>query len=267
MLQNRNYNVFFTLYENGNMAKSAEILGYESHASVSKSIKALEQDLGVTLFESHARGVKPTEQAEKFYQALKPLFNKIHSIEQQLLGKTKKQNKDDDFSVALFLMGGTIDLTWNPLEGLPEPTTKSVLSEYITKIINPSYRVYSYLVTNKDSRDITDALRQELIKDIKKSAHKHILITHGTFTMADTAKYLHEKVNSDPELQDRRIVFTGSYYPIDNFAKSDAQANIGFALATLQTMDCGVTVVMNGRSFDPTKVIKDLKSGRFVETE
>ena len=162
-------------------------------------------------------------------------------------------------------MGGTIDLTWDPLEGLPAPATHSVLSEYITKIINPSYRVYNYLVTNKDSRDITDAMRQELVNDIKKSQHKNIIVTHGTLTMVDTAKYVLEKVNAIPELQDRRIVFTGSYYPADGFAKTDAHGNIGFALATLQAMDFGVKIVMNGSMFDPMNVVKDLKIGRFVE--
>jgi len=63
----------------------------------------------------------------------------------------------------------------------------------------------------------------------------------------------------------KTIVLTGAMQPAA-FKKSDAQFNIGFALAALQMLPPGVYIAMNGRIFDPHKLIKNMDRNRFEET-
>jgi L-asparaginase len=44
---------------------------------------------------------------------------------------------------------------------------------------------------------------------------------------------------------------------------SDAEFNVGFALAAVQTLPPGVYVAMNGMIFDPATTVKDRAAGRF----
>jgi L-asparaginase len=44
---------------------------------------------------------------------------------------------------------------------------------------------------------------------------------------------------------------------------SDAEFNVGFALAAAQTLPPGVYVAMNGMIFDPATTEKDRAAGRF----
>lgn len=67
----------------------------------------------------------------------------------------------------------------------------------------------------KDSRDITDKDREVLVVKCQKSVEDRIIITHGTFTIPETAKYL-GKANLN-----KTIVLFGSIIPA-NKDKSDA---------------------------------------------
>jgi L-asparaginase len=85
-----------------------------------------------------------------------------------------------------------------------------------------------------------------------------MVITHGTDTMADTARYLGERV------QDRTIVLTGAMVPY-TFGSSDGLFNLGSALAFSQSLPPGVYVAMNGRCFAWNNVRKNKASGAFEE--
>jgi L-asparaginase len=45
---------------------------------------------------------------------------------------------------------------------------------------------------------------------------------------------------------------------------SDAEVNVGFALAAAQTLPPGVYIAMNGMIFDPATAVKDRAGARFV---
>ena len=84
----RNYNLyasFFALVKAGTMSDASQMLGYDSHASVSKNIKLLEAELGVRLFAPHARGVQPTAEATRLFAAIAPLFSQIDFITNERL--------------------------------------------------------------------------------------------------------------------------------------------------------------------------------------
>ncbi|MEK9132655.1 MAG: asparaginase domain-containing protein [Patescibacteria group bacterium] len=111
----------------------------------------------------------------------------------------------------------------------------------------------------KDSRDLTPQDVELVCKTVEKSQHTKIIITHGTYTMPDTAKYLKENLKR----KDQTIILTGSLIPIHGFSSSDGGFNLGYAVAQLEHLPAGVYLCMNGQVFEAGKVKKNVKEGRF----
>ena len=86
------YNVFMKVYELKNLSKAAEEL-YVTQPSVSYSIKELEKQLNVTLFNRKNKGVEPTIEAEKLYYYISNALNIIHIGEKKLLDKETEENE------------------------------------------------------------------------------------------------------------------------------------------------------------------------------
>ena len=84
---------------------------------------------------------------------------------------------------------------------------------------------------------------------------KHVLVTHGTDTMVETARVL-------ATVPDKTIVLTGALNPA-RFRGSDAEFNIGTAVGAVQSLPSGVYIAMNGRIWDPSKVRKNVAANRF----
>ena len=95
--------------------------------------------------------------------------------------------------------------------------------------------------------------------DKETSSDERIVVTPGTDTMADTARYLGERV------RDQTIVLTGAMVPY-TFGSSDGLFNLGSALAFAQSLPHGVYVAMNGRCFDWRNVRKNRATGSFEES-
>ncbi len=111
-----------------------------------------------------------------------------------------------------------------------------------------------------DSLDMTDADRALIAEQCRATPGDRIVITHGTDTMAQTARYIAERV------QDKTIVLTGAMIPY-KFGSSDGLFNLGSALAFAQTLPNGVYVAMNGRCFAAARVRKNKQTGIFEEAE
>ena len=107
----------------------------------------------------------------------------------------------------------------------------------------------------KDSLHITQAERELLRDAIAAQPARHVLVTHGTDSMVETAKVL-------SALTDRTIVLTGALNPA-RFRGSDAEFNIGTAVGAVQSLPPGVYIAMNGRIWDPAKVRKNVAANRF----
>ncbi len=121
--------------------------------------------------------------------------------------------------------------------------------------MNVAFRYEMTALMRKDSLHITDADRQLIRATVEASSAKHVLITHGTDSMVETARAL-------AGLGERRIVLTGALHPA-RFRDSDAVFNIGCALGAVQCVDPGVWIVMNGVVWDPEKVVKNVAENRF----
>lgn len=112
----------------------------------------------------------------------------------------------------------------------------------------------------KDSHQLTTADRKEVLKAIEESPHQKIIITHETYTIPDTARYLKANLKA----KDKTLILTGSLVPIKGFAPSDGSFNLGYAIAQAQILSPGIYVCMNGQVFSPEEVIKILQEGRFA---
>lgn len=135
----------------------------------------------------------------------------------------------------------------------------STLVDYLKGLVRPHFEISQEIITLRDSRDITDNIRDEIVRSIEKSPHNFILITHGTYTMAKTAEYLRARLT----IGDKRVVLTGSMYPLHGFSPTDAPFNLGFAIGSLFQADPGIYLAMNGRLFLPGEVVKNVDAGRF----
>jgi len=111
-----------------------------------------------------------------------------------------------------------------------------------------------------DSLDMTDEDRVMIADHCNKSKEKKIIITHGTDTMADTAKFLASRI------KDKTVVLTGAMIPY-KFGSSDGLFNLGSAMAFVQSLQPGVYVAMNGKCFNWDNVRKNKKTGEFEEVD
>ncbi|MBS0431757.1 MAG: asparaginase [Proteobacteria bacterium] len=112
-------------------------------------------------------------------------------------------------------------------------------------------------VLRKDSLELTDADRTAIRSTIEQQAGRHVLVTHGTDTMVETARALQD-------IPDKVIVLTGALNPA-RFQGSDAVFNIGCAVGAVQVLEQGVWIAMNGRIWNPRQVRKNREANRFEE--
>lgn len=94
----------------------------------------------------------------------------------------------------------------------------------------------------KDSLDMEEGDRAKIANLCQATTCSRVLITHGTDTVINTARAV-----ADRELQ-KTIVFVGAMIPALQ-AGSDAEFNIGFALAAVQMLPVGVWIAMSGQAF------------------
>lgn len=110
----------------------------------------------------------------------------------------------------------------------------------------------------KDSLYMTEADRRRILAACLRAPEERLVVTHGTDTMAKTARVLGPKVGAR-----KTVVLTGAMVPY-KFGSSDGLFNLGSALSFAQTLPAGVYVAMNGRALPWSSVEKDRARGRFV---
>ena len=83
--------VFHAAAEAGSFTHAGEQLGL-SQSAVSRQVSALEQELSVSLFHRHARGLILTEQGEVLYRTAHEVFMKLEATRSQLSDSREKPN-------------------------------------------------------------------------------------------------------------------------------------------------------------------------------
>ena len=160
-------------------------------------------------------------------------------------------------------MGGTIEFKDPGYEVMNQQMMKldTSIDNYLKNMVKPHFSYGTESVCDKDSRDINSEDLEKLAKTIEMSPHKNILITHGTFTMKDTAKFLSEYLFKNKI--EKKIILTGSMIPIIGFSVSDAAFNLGYSIASFDNIKNGVYICMNGGIFDYKEVNKNIDLLRF----
>ncbi len=158
--------------------------------------------------------------------------------------------------IKVLITGGTIDKTYKELTG-----ELSFTETHMVDMFNRGRSMadtLSEVLFLKDSLEMVDSDREFILDKCLSCDEQHILITHGTDTMVQTAKFLAEKI------KDKTLVLFGSMIPysVDN---SDALFNLGVALSAVQLKKPGVYIAMNGRVFDFDQVKKDKSLGIFID--
>lgn len=149
--------------------------------------------------------------------------------------------------------GGTIDKVYFDDKSdyqVGEPQIGRILQE-----LGVAFQFSVIPIIRKDSLHISQDDRELIRAAIAAQDARHVLITHGTDSMVETAKVL-------STIEGKTIVLTGALNPA-RFRGSDAEFNIGTAVGAVQSLPPGVYIAMNGRVWDPAKVRKNVAANRF----
>lgn len=156
--------------------------------------------------------------------------------------------------IKIFATGGTFDKEYNEING--ELFFKKTHLAELLDLGRSQLAVQIETLMMVDSLDMTDDSKKYIVNKCKEERSNHIIITHGTDTMVDTATLIAK------EIKDKTIILTGAMIPI-KFGSSDGLFNLGSALSFIQVIEPGVYITMNGRYFKWDNVRKNKKLGVF----
>lgn len=162
--------------------------------------------------------------------------------------------------VHIIKMGGTIEFIDPAYDAMNKKLMQldTTIESYFHNVIQPHFNFSVETVTMKDSRELNEADRTKLAEAIKSTPHTNVIVTHGTFTMKETAQFLEAQ-----NLEEKKVILTGSMIPITGFTTSDAGFNLGFAIASFASIDSGIYLSMNGGIFSADDVNKNEELFRF----
>lgn len=155
-------------------------------------------------------------------------------------------------------MGGTIDSGWSGVQDAIVINEQSDVPMFFSRFPLLEETIFSQVCT-KDSRAVTTDDRKKLVKTVEESPAAKIIITHGTFTMPDTANFLKVKLKRS----DQVIVLTGATRPLRGFEMSDAPLNLGYAISHVQHLKSGIYIAMKGKAFTVDDLEQEIKEGNF----
>lgn len=158
--------------------------------------------------------------------------------------------------VRILVTGGTLDKIHDTVsEGLAfEPDRMTHLPMILTQARCHFPVVQRVLM--KDSLHFDDQDRAAILAAADAAPEPAIVVTHGTGTMAMTARFLQGRVPG------KCVVLTGALRP-HSLGRSDASFNLGGAVVAAQVLADGVWAVMNGRVIPAAEIEKDTTTGRF----
>jgi DNA-binding transcriptional LysR family regulator len=189
--------IFHAAAQAGSFTHAGEQLNM-SQSAVSRQVSALEQDLGVSLFHRHARGLILTEQGEHLFEAANEVFVKLESVRSTLTESSERPS-------------GTLRVT----------TTVGLGSTWLTQRIHEFLQLYPdvrlHLILDDGELDL--AMRQADVAIRLRQPVQPDLIQRKLFTVhyhvfaspAYVAK--HGEPRTLDDLDDHRIVTFGVPVP------------------------------------------------------
>lgn len=189
--------IFYIAAEAGSFTKAGDELEM-SQSAVSRQVSSLEQDLNVSLFHRHARGLMLTEQGETLYQTASDVFNRLRTTETLLADAAQK-----------------------PFGDLKVTTTVGFGSAWLTPRLNKFITLYpdiqlaillsdSELDISKREADIAiwlqEPTQQDLIRRPMFTVHFHVYASNSYLKKFGVPKNLED-------LDDHRILSFGGKAP------------------------------------------------------
>ena len=159
--------------------------------------------------------------------------------------------------IRVLVTGGTFDKEYDELSG--RLYFKDTHLDEMLRLARCRIDVAVSTLMMKDSLDMDEGDRRAVVERCRAAGEARIVVTHGTDTMAETARALHAAGIG------KTVVLTGAMIPYA-FGSSDGLFNLGSALSFAQVLPAGVYVAMNGRVFPGDRVRKNRESGIFEET-
>ncbi len=156
--------------------------------------------------------------------------------------------------IRILVTGGTFDKEYNELNGTLFFRRTSL--DHMLERGRCRLNVTIEVLMMKDSLDMSEADRAQIVQACRACAEQRVVITHGTDTMVETAHAISSNVPN------KTIVLTGAMIPYA-FGSSDGLFNLGSALSFVQALPPGVYIAMNGRVFPWNNVRKNREAGVF----
>jgi L-asparaginase len=155
----------------------------------------------------------------------------------------------------ILAVGGTIDKVY--FDALSDYKIGPPAATEILQRVKVNFDYDVSQIISKDSLDMTDADREEILAAVQAHPANHVIITHGTDTMVATGQVLKQALG-------KTIVIMGAMQPAI-MKLTDADFNLGVAVAAVQALQEGVYLCMNGRIYDVDKVSKNRAQGQFQD--
>jgi L-asparaginase len=159
-------------------------------------------------------------------------------------------------AIRILVTGGTFDKEYDELQGRLFFKDSHVREMLALGRCRLDLEIRTLMMI--DSLEMTANDRELIVHACVASPEQRIVVTHGTDTMAETARVL-AAANID-----KVIILTGAMIPY-KFGSSDGLFNLGSALAFAQALRPGVYVVMNGKCFPAGQVRKNKETAVFEE--
>ena len=160
-------------------------------------------------------------------------------------------------TIKILITGGTFDKEYSELTG--ELFFRNTHVPNMLELGRAKIDVKIRTLMLVDSLEMTDKHRAIILEKCRNAKEAEIIITHGTDTMAETAKFLGQNI------KDKTIILTGAMVPYA-FGSSDGLFNLGSALSFAQSLPRGVYIAMNGKYFYWHNVRKNKETGVFEES-
>ena len=161
--------------------------------------------------------------------------------------------------IALISTGGTIEKTYNELEGVLH-NAYSVLDVLLARLSLEGVEIVRIPLMNKDSLVMTAEDHTLIAETAGAMTHGHdgVVIVHGTDRLARTGDRIVEVLGT-PRVP---VVLTGAIRPY-MLRNTDAVQNITEALLAVQLLPPGVFCVMHNKALAFPGVVKDHEKGTF----
>ena len=154
----------------------------------------------------------------------------------------------------IIVTGGTFDKRYDAIKG--ELTFKETHLPAMLEQARVTLPLTTDIRLLIDSLHMTEAHRQSVLEACRAAPEAAIVVIHGTDTMVQTAEVVGRARLA------KTVVFTGAMVPY-SVQGSDAEFNLGFALAMALALPAGSYVAMNARVFPWDDVQKDRQEGTF----